>query len=63
MFADGNSARGGALVRQAAQRGARRQASEGTSRIPFDRPSKLSVFSNWYTTILVDLLHEEKGAD
>ena len=72
---DGNCVRGSTLVRQAFPKRAPCPGGveSSTPRVPQKPDAKLekglrgfraiallSVFSNWYTTVLVDMLHEEK---
>ena len=74
-FAHGGSARGHPLVREAGQRECRAPEAWSVLRLVFLRKPNtklekgirgfraialLSMFSKWYTTVLVELLHEEK---
>ena len=73
VFADGDRVRDGVLVREAVQRGVSGPGgvensspcvSQKRQTLSFRKDyvaiSPFSVFSKWYTTVLVDLLHEEK---
>ena len=75
MFADGGSVRGGVLVREAVQRRVSAPEAWEILRLVFLKKldaklekglrgfraiALLSVFCKWKTTVLVDLLHEEK---